>query len=47
MHHIALCIAEGILYMFMHTRKPVIVHQDIKPLNVMVSFSGLVNFLLQ
>ena len=45
-HYIASSIAEGILYMFMHTRKPVIVHQDIKPLNVMVSFSGLVNFLL-
>ena len=44
-HHIASSIAEGI--MFMHTRKPVVVHQDIKPLNVMVSFSGLVNFLLQ
>lgn len=34
---IAKGIANGVQYM--HTRKPIIVHQDLKPLNIMVQLA--------
>lgn len=42
--HIVREIANGIK--FMHTRDPIIVHQDIKPLNVMVLWCACYHSLL-